>query len=449
MRMKCPRWLFGVLLAADLLKHAVLLGSGPIQPWPDSALYWKLGQEAATGDVWLVESRLAFRTPLYPWFLAACQRLGGEDALWIMALLQHAMELATTPLAAATVYAITRSRPAALAAYGGGLLLTARPMFANWVLTETGSTFLTTYLLFLLMRQLATPCRTSLIGSAITLGMGILLRPAAVAFLPALIWVAWRSATDHGSIAGSVKRTAAALAIAAAVVFPWCARNWLLWNRFTVTVFLGRELWAATFHHWPGAYLDIPETGAGGQLRTLLRGEPVNVHHNWSVASALSRKGLNDVEQDDLMRDVALEAMRKDPLRAGVHFVARCLTFWYVKDWELTDLPSQAPWDGQRGWSTPQRRNDLERWLRWTPERQFPCVWAWTAATWIGVFGLILNRRHRTAGMAVAAILGGLTLLTAALEIPCYRYRCIVEPTMVVAAVSGVAMLLPRSAGTG
>src|SRR5690349_17926306 len=116
----------GLLLAIDCTKQIGLMAAGPVQPWPDSALYWQLGRDAAAGDVWLMRSAVAIRTPLYPWFLGACQLAGGARALWLAVICQHVLEMAISVLTAATVYEITRSPRAALWAYGACVLLTAR-----------------------------------------------------------------------------------------------------------------------------------------------------------------------------------------------------------------------------------------------------------------------------------------------------------------------------------
>src|SRR5438132_1530575 len=128
------RWLIALAVAClvlDSAKHAWLMWAGPVQPWPDSAPYWQLGRDAAAGDVGLVQSAVAARTPLYPWFLGFCQLIGGTGALWFAVICQHVLELAVSALTAAAVYEITNSPRAALAAYGTCVLLTARCLFAN------------------------------------------------------------------------------------------------------------------------------------------------------------------------------------------------------------------------------------------------------------------------------------------------------------------------------
>jgi hypothetical protein len=176
-------------------------------------------------------------------------------------------------------------------------------------------------------------------------------------------------------------------------------------------------------------------------LREALGSEAVDLRGNWSVAGALARRGWNDADLDDLMKRVSLQAIREHPREAALHFLARCLTFWYVKDWELDEAkyPRQDPWRDQVSWSHAELRQALRRALTFTPERFFWPTWIWSAVTWVGVLKLQRQRANRGFAMMLGLAMLGLTVLTAALEIPCYRYRCILEPAMVIAAVAGLA----------
>jgi hypothetical protein len=337
-----------------------------------------------------------------------------------------------------TVKKVTGSTRAALAAYAFCVALSARSLFANTVLTESLATFLAALLLWQFSRLERSPQRGALCLAALALGLQFLLRPAAVAFLPALAWVAW-TAFPQSNYRRRALQVAAVAGICGLVVAPWVLRNTLVWNRSTLVVSAGRQLWTATFSPWPGGGLELLRMGAGAEIRTLLADDPVNLRHNWSVSPALTRQGLSDVEVDDLMRDASLEAMQAQWEQAASHFAARCLTFWYVKDWEVDEdaYPSQETWRDQRGWSSRVNSMWLRRLLRFTPERNFPLVWLWTMLTWLGIAVMLWHPAWRQSGIVLALMLGSLTLLTAAFEIPCYRYRCIVEPAMVVASVAG------------
>jgi hypothetical protein len=424
----------------DLAKHAVLMLAGPVQPWGDSALYWNLGADAAGGDFWLVGSQIAYRTPVYPWFLGLCQFLFGRGSLLGVVVIQHGLELATSMLVAAIVWNRTRSPKSTLAAYGWCVALTARCLFANTILTETLAVFLATLFLWLVIApRRGRRSRRRLTGAAICLGVAMLERPAAVAFLPALIWAA--IAEPNPGFGLRIRRAALGLTLAAAVIAPWCVRNAVVWGRFSLTVFLGRELWTATFSPWPGAGLDVPKTGPGGDLRDRLAGQEIDLAHNWSVGPALARQGLNDVELDERMQTVAVQAIAEHPWQATTRTLARCVSFWYVKDWDApdADAKSQTPWRNQIQWSNEARREWLLEALRWTPERFFPVMWLWSGITFAGLAMLLWLPAWRRQGILLGALLLGPTALTAALEIPNYRYRCIVEPITIVTAIAAAS----------
>jgi hypothetical protein len=220
-------------------------------------------------------------------------------------------------------------------------------------------------------------------------------------------------------------------------------RNQRLFGRFALTIFTGRELWKTAFDPWPGGELPIPTDGAGDIIRQRLASQDLNLRHNWSVSAALAQTGLRDHEVDALMEAAARQAIARQPVRFAGRSLARCLTFWYVWEWE-TDLRRNASAEAFAG----QFRTGPTRWqstltaaLRYTPERQRACMVLWSLATWLGVLTLIRDESSRRAGLVLALILGGATVLTALLEVPLYRYRLVLEPLMVIAAVAGTASL--------
>jgi hypothetical protein len=270
----------------------------------------------------------------------------------------------------------------------------------------------------------------------------VLIRPALLAALPALLLAGWWIGRDRGLSRGR-RALIAVLGVVplTLVLTPWCVRNRLVFDRFALTIFTGRELWKATFDPWPGAELPIPVDGDGRRVRELIPDRDVDLRHNWSVSAALSQRGLRDDEVDRLMERVACQAVRRDPGRAAFCTLARCATFWYVWEWD-TNLDAEADpgaFDGQHRIGATPWRATLLRLLSWTPERWPPAMWAWSAAAWIGAVLLLCNRSSRRAGVLFALIFAATTLLTAGLEVPVYRYRLVLEPLMIAACVAGFA----------
>jgi hypothetical protein len=445
------RWrpVVAALLSLELLKHAGLLSLGLAQPWSDSPLYWQLAADAAAGDVWLAKSAQAFRTPGYPWWLAVWRGLCGPVALVAVVLGQHLVVLATSWVTALLTLRVTRSAAAALAAWSLCAISTARPLFANWVLTETLATALLTVAVWrLIVACDAGRLRPVLTGAA-WLGLGVLVRPSLLAAAPALVVAGWIVARRQSwPVRRCLLAAVAGPAVLAVCLLPWCLRNAVQFDRFSLTVFAGRELWTAHFSPWPGGELPIPTDAAGAELRPRIAVDAVDLRHNISVSNALRESGLNDAQTDALMERVSWQAIAANPGRAAFRTFARCATFWYVKDWEIDVTQDVSSPDGrgfddaQWRWMSSPLQPAVIAALRWTPERWFPAMWAWSVVTWLGILMMVVNRDQRPVGMLLAVILASTTVLTAALEIPLYRYRCVLEPLMIVATVAaGQAMV--------
>ncbi len=432
------RWwlLAGVLLVLDLVKHGLLLALGQEQPWGDSTVYWRMGTAVANGDVWLTSIRVAYRTPGYPWYLGICQAVCGDYGLWTAILGQHLACVGASVLTAAIVWQLTRSPSLTLLGWALQVLTTARPLYANWLLTEPLATFLLTLTLWCLVRALLTRRWEWLPAGGLALGVGLLVRPSLIAVFPALIvcgvWLGYHAAQVR-------ERWWCVLAGPAVVVLlllPWSLRNWTLFDRLSPCVFTGRELWTAQFSPWPGGALEIPV--ADFPILQEMQDRGVNLRHQWTVSHLLTAGGVSDAAADRLMEQVAREAMRRQPFQALFRTGVRCLTFWYCWEWETDTSPAAEQavaadmYAGQFRWSSAPVRRTLQPVLAWTPERwrmasnlwQLACFACWLRCLWLS--------RTRQAAVVVGLTLLTATLLTAALEIPLYRYRCPYEPLLIV-----------------
>jgi hypothetical protein len=440
------RWT-AIVIVADLLKHLALLSLGLAQPWGDSAPYWQLARDAALGDIWLTLSQQAYRTPGYPWFLAGFVATFGEYALVAAVLTQHLAVLATSAMTAALATRVTRSPALGLVAWALCALSTARPLFANWLLTESIATALLTAAIWQLVGAADQCSPRRLMAGSVLLGIGVLVRPSLLAAAPAAWLAGWFTGSNPRQ---RFVHSLIAPALMGLCLVPWGFRNLVQFDRFALTVFTGRELWTAHFSPWPGGELTIPTDGAGAELRLRLNDAAIDLRHNWSVSNVLRQSGLNDAETDSLMARVAWQAICSDPGRAAFRTVARFATFWYVRDWEIdlihdgmsADSPNLAP--DQRRWMTSPLQNTVVTGLQFTPERWFPAMWAWSAFTWLGIGLLVIRPDRRRVGLLIATVLVTTTVLTAALEIPLYRYRCMLEPLMIVATVGLVPVPVVR-----
>lgn len=464
-----------VLLLADLVKHALLFLGGLEQPWPDSAGYWRLGSVVADGDVWMQGPALGYRTPGYPWFLGGMIRLLGPESGFCAAIaLQHAAAIGTDLLVAWWTWRLTGSRRATFLAGTWLALSTARPLYANWLLTESLATLLLTASAYLIWSN--RPHRTSrLVPAAMAAGVGILIRPSLVVLAPVLGAAAvvdgWRR---PASIGARLARASVPLFVLLLVITPWCERNRQLFGRWTLLTFTGRELWTANFSPWPGAGLDIPADGPAEELRQRVASveESVDLRHNTVVAGLLVRSGLNDAQADRLMEQVARKAILLAPGRSLFHVIARTGTFWYCKEYPPPPVAASVeatPFSRLAQPRFPAIAGLREALLSLAPERTFLFTWIVSGLTWLSLLvclfvppggapvpivplGSPVSDSSTVAGTRRAAwilgpILAGTTLLTATLEIPLYRYRLPLEPLGIVLVFAGGAAIWSRFRG--
>jgi hypothetical protein len=431
-------WLLVALAIFDVIKHAVTLASGLEQPWGDSIAYWNLGSDIAAGDVGMLKSEIGYRTLGYPWFVGVCQLVGRQHSLLLMATIQQAVALATNGLIAYWAFRITRSPWLTIVAYSLAIANTSRTLCANWVLTETLSTFFILSIAIFAWHHWRSTSLRHVAELSMLIGVAILIRPSSLAFLPLL------AAFVLASRASRWKSMALAALALVVLLSPCYVRNFYLFEKAQLVTFQGRELWTATFSPWPGAGLSVPEDGAGGELLAKLERVPdVELSRNWSVSPSLARLGMRDADIDGLMARVAWQAMRSAPGRVAYCFLARNATYWYCWNWPVEETPAahvkllraQTGHDGS-AWS-----KQLVNRMHWTPE-WFPwTTWGLSLATWLGVAGMLWLRETRLAGCIMAYVMLAMTLLTAFLEIPNYRYRLPIEPVMVTAVCVGLGGL--------
>lgn len=423
-----------VLVLLDAAKHALLWSTGLGQPWSDSVGYWRLGTDVARGDIGMLQTAWGYRTPGYPWFFGGLIATLGESRAFVAAItIQHLAVLATDLLVGWWTLRLTRSMGVALIASLAMVLSTARPLYANWLLTESLATFFLTLAAFLLWSTGQRGLGRLVAASAVA-AVGILVRPSLVVLAPLVVAIAiidaWRIPLSFGR---RIFRVALPTVILLGLLAPWCGRNAHLFGRWTLLTFTGRELWTANFSPWPGANLTVPDDGPGEELRRRLVDAPsIDLRHNASVAGALTKSGLNDAETDRLMERTAWLAIRRDPGRSAVHVLARTGTFWYCKEY-APPPPLDAPvFRDLVPPEQPATERVTAKLLAASPERTFLGTWAWSGLTVIALLVAIWSPLLRRAGLIVGILLAGTTLLTAILEIPLYRYRLPLEPLTVV-----------------
>lgn len=433
-------WLAGLCLALEVLKLGLLLACGQWQPWGDSGAYWALSSQAVQGDWWFTQNPVAYRTPGYLWYLAVCRLLFGSYGLLAAVVGQQLCVIGTSVLTVHAVYLLTKSTRVAFVTWGLCLLSTARPLYANWLLTEAPATFCLIATVWCLIQALLTENgRWLLLGGAV-LGLGVLLRPAIIVGVPLLLLTGfWLSRALPQTPRDRVLLLLGGPLVFLALLTPWCLRNQRLFDRFTLCMFTGRELWTAHFSPWPGGALELPAGPALAALQQRVEVDRIDWRHQWTVSNRLRDSGLNDAETDRLMEQIATQAIARQPRQALLRTLARCGTFWYCWEWE-TDLQGpdvffETHYPAQQRFVMPAIRDIVTAALRSTPERWRVTSVLWSLLTWVGIIRLVSNRAARRLGLWLGLLLATATLLTAVLEIPLYRYRCVLEPVMLIAIV--------------
>jgi 4-amino-4-deoxy-L-arabinose transferase-like glycosyltransferase len=395
-------------------------------------------------------SPLFKRPPLYPLMLANVLWLFGEDPQAI-ATVQHALGLLIVGLTFVLGFMLAGttggSVAGVLSALSGPLLLSE-----HYLMSETlyALLLIASVIAFILVEKRGS------IGLAIVtgalLGLAALTRPIAQMIVPLLVlWLVWR----YRHRRGHATKIALGLCLAFAVVIaPWMIRNFLVQGSFTVAGGMGEGLAVRTIRYEQRfdfratgpeeeplrsarrIYRDEAEDGSAFELAARLRDE-------LSVTPAIA---------DGLMRQIATEAIRKQPM---YYLSGTAGMFWDI----LTGRPARLrqdwiPWRGMV-WderiphllprATPLQDMEFaaaERMVSiYDPARLWPIVLG------LALIGVIvpLAGTPRRYGLLLALLILGQTLAAAALVGIEWRYRYPLDPlinVLIGMGVSGLAALL-------
>lgn len=445
-------------LAVLVIKYAAVIALGPAPLEMDALGYWQLSTLVINGDWLMLGEPIAYRTPLYPWFLAIVRWLAGELALPLVIGIQAGMLVASYWLAAGIARRVTGRAIAAPTTLLISLPAISGTVYAATVLTEALFVFLLMLHLSAVLKYREQRQRDgagtqphTVVLMAVTFAATLLTRPIVLGlWIPHLAFVCWNWRRDTRS---TVSRTVTDALTAAAIVLvltaPWMARNYRLFGEPFLTEFLGRNLWIVTFQDGSGAGLDLPASPVANELRQRI--EPVPAaqwRETWPVSRALVASGLTDPQADRLMKRVALAAIEQDPLPFAYKAFRRTVNFWRCA---VTDLPSLGSAAGdyrdQQFWSVEL---PTVRWL--IEQRCSRHVWFNTFITAViaaAVLVTVYTPSTRAAGIWLGLILVYFGVVTGFLEIPNYRYRMVVEPIAAAIVGSAVVLLLPsgRTAG--
>ena len=214
----------------------------------DAFDYSAIAQSLATGSGFSLSGvPTAFRTPGYPFFLAALYATFGFSPIPVL-LVQALIDT----LSCFLVFLIGRKLFSLRVALFALCFMSVMPgivLYVPQLMTETLSLFLGLLFTWHMVSGPEVPSRSRNVVGGIIIGIGVLVRPTLlvlpIAVAAARFWNGWTKRRALDSLFTS-------LVISLIVVAPWVARNYSEFGRLTLTSNIGLNFWI-------GAH-----TGAGG-----------------------------------------------------------------------------------------------------------------------------------------------------------------------------------------
>jgi hypothetical protein len=157
----------------------------------------------------------------------------------------------------------------------------------------------------------------------------------------------------------------------------------------------------------------------------------------------LTQSGLNDADSDQLMKQVAFDAIRDNSTVFVYKALRRTVNFWRCA---ATELPAQGsesgPYFGQHTWKRVLPPLEWAIDHRWS--QSVLCNTILMIVLVASLIVLVGSPSTRPYGVWLSLILAYFCIITGALEIPAYRYRMVVEPIVSLVIGSALAVLLSR-----
>ena len=445
-----------ILLALIAVKAAAVIALGPVPIERDALGYWKLSTLVLGGDWLMLAEPIAYRTPIYPWFLAIIRACAGEYALPAIAVAQSILMVASIGIAGQIAARITRL-PSAMA----WTLILSLPAVSAF--TYNAALLSESLFIFLLMLHLLTmlhydenPSAKRAVLAGVTFGLVLLTRPIVLLLwlvhIPFVLWSHYRrrrrvgkDASERVKLHGRIGHGMLAALSVIAIAAPWIARNAIVFDEPFITQFVGRNLWVVTFQDGSGAGLELPATDSSEQLQTRfnrMSAADADWRLTWTVSNALIQSGLSDPQADRLMQQVSLEAIESDQPAFAYKAFRRTVNFWRAA---ATQLPAQGlkgNYLGESIWiyDIPLLKTAIEYRLSQSVLLNTLLTGMIVAA---GIV-LLINPPSRPYAFWVLMILAYFAVITGMFEIPHYRYRIVVEPLTASLGGGALAVLLSR-----
>lgn len=451
--------LLAILVVLHLCKVAAFVAAGQGLLLSDAGVYWSLGHRILAGD-WLLaaDPPEVTRTPGYPYFVALFQATCGERALAAAVIAQHLLLLASVVLTTWICWRLNKRRSSVLfclalslacfSCHGVGVLLVSDSLLC----------FLLTLCIVTAIAWQQSPSKSGAVAIGLALGAAIMVKP--VTQYAWLLVCGWMLADPRSGLSWRKRTASCGLVIVGTLVFvaPWLIRNEICLGRPFLTKFAGRSLWWSCFKGNPADNVDPPiPFGEGPATRTIRQSVPaVDPHDTWKTFKTMVRLGYSESAADDLMLQGAKEAVIAHPWQYIASRCRRYVWFWLTPngtfrpktgdfrfsatrpdstravqaegDEQDDGAPGQATWRAawyfKRGWIN----------FLWHPH---PLLYALAAlVTAASICILAVSPRQRGLAVFLGLWLFYFSAVTTLAACPEYRYRMVLEPTMIVLVVS-------------
>lgn len=446
------RLLILLLFALVAAKVGAILARGPAEIERDAFGYWHLSSLVMHGDLFMLGEPIAYRTPIYPWFLALVRSISDWPLLTIVSI-QGVLAVASITIASLIAGRLTKEPSASVLTWVAALPAVSAFTFAATILSETLFIFLMMLNMLAVLDYAKYGTAGRAIWVAVTFAVALLTRPIILLlWIPHLIFLIYIHLRKRKRLgAGSIGRVRlhhrfGHLAIAAATVLllasPWLARNYHVFDKPFLTEFVGRNVWIVTFQDGSGAGLSMADSQATEKLKWRLAnvGESEEWQSTWKVSNALVASGLDDAQSDRLMKRVALDAIASDRSPFEFKAIRRIVNFWRCP---ATDLPEQGKVDGNyRGQPTWARDLPPVDWvIEHRGSQSVALNTLLVALLGAATLYLIVKYQTRPYGVWLGLIFSYFAVITGLLEIPDYRYRIVIEPLAALTIGSAVAIM--------
>lgn len=446
-------WLKLAVIVAffDALQRFFALGYGVLQLRKDSLGYWMLGERFRQGDFLLSNPLEVFRPPLYPVFLAISQWIHPSGGVQIAVHLQQVIGFLACIFLAFSIYQFTKSIRAAVLTYIMIVAATAPICFGVRIMSE--GMFLPFLILFLgsYLRSLSNDAKFSLwyVVCGFALGCATLMRAASHYLIPGLfVPVIIEMILQHPSRTKIREQLVLPLTITImtlVTIIPWMARGYSIVGEPFLTQATGRYLWNSSFNK-KTANLNFPsDLLTTRTLKFVSTYEPAaDLRHDYEVHTTLVKSGVSPFEADKRMQQIAIKAIRLQPLIFAKSVLIRAKIFWYTTCQE-TLSPEESrepdPISGQQSGFVHWKSVVFETLLLRTRLAGPVFHLLFSIATLAALAALVFSgQRNRNFGILGMNICFFYCFATSLLSVPYCRYRMILLPV----SASAIAIALDR-----